>query len=94
MAMSVLGGASLASEEENGGSAQIFPDEAQPQMHELPVLMPSMSSWGPALLSADAVFGKQEVEGRSRKRPASADTQLKSQAKKANVCRDIFADPE
>ena len=92
MAMSVPGGASLAPEEDNGGTEQIFLDRAQPQRHELPLLMPSLSSCGPALPSPDTDVCKKQFGGRTRKRPASAHTKLKPQLKKTKACPDSSDD--
>ena len=84
MAMSVLGGASLAPEEDNGGTEQIFPDRAQPQRHELPVLMPSWSPWGPALPSADTDFCKQEFGGAHSQEARECSHQTEASAKENN----------
>ena len=81
-----------ASGNDNGGTEQISPGEAQSHRHELSCPMPSLSSQGPALSSARPVSGKQELVGCSRKRPASADTKLRSQAKEGIASCVIAAD--
>ena len=84
----------IASGNDNGGMEQISLGEAQFHLREPCCPMPSCSSQGPAQSSARSVSGKQELVGCSRKRPASADTKLRPQAKKGNASCVIAADLE